>query len=66
MAKDFVTVRGTIKHITHRAILFHDDATDEECWIPISQIESNQSDYSELGETELLITEWIAEQKGLI
>ena len=62
-----VTVEAEVIHKTEKALLclIH----DEEFWIPFSQIvdESSINPISEPEDFgELIITEWIAEKKGLI
>lgn len=49
---------------TTAAILIKDPATDEQHWIPLSQIEEIHRDAN--GHTgTVVMTEWIASQKGL-
>lgn len=43
-----------------------DPATDEEHWIPFSQTLERHGKVSTAGEGTIVITEWIARQKGLI
>lgn len=53
-----------VVHATDKALLCEIDG--DETWIPKSQI-SADSEVSEAGdEGTLIITEWIAEQKGLL
>ena len=49
---------------TDNAILICDPASDEEIWIPLSQVEEIHRDKG--GETgRIIMTEWIARKKGL-
>lgn len=57
-----VSVECVIKHETDRALLVRVEETGEEVWLPLSQVE-------EVHHTKpvatVVITDWIAEQKGL-
>lgn len=57
---------GTVKKVTNKAVLFAID-NGEETWFPLSQVAPSTARDIEEGEelTEFLVTEWIAEQKGL-
>lgn len=46
---------------TDNAVLIEYD--DEEIWIPLSQVESMH--FNKLGLGSIVITDWIAKQKGL-
>lgn len=48
---------------TEKAILVNVDG--EELWIPLSQVDDDSEVYSEGDEGTLIITAWIARQKGL-
>lgn len=61
--KNAITLHGTVMRETDAAILFLDDKTDEELWLPKSQIV--EQDLS-TGTDIVTITEWIAKQKGLV
>lgn len=55
------------KRETDSALLIYDFASDEDLWIPLSQIDSihgRQSDGT--GEGTLVVSDWIAKKKGLI
>lgn len=59
-----VRITGVIcKKETEKALLV--DIDGEEHWLPKSQIHDDSEVYAEGGEGVLVITEWIAEQKGL-
>lgn len=57
----------TVLHATENALKV--DYEGEEMWIPLSQIDDDSEIYKkdQVGETgELVISEWMAKQKGLI
>lgn len=65
MAKDVVHIDGVVcKHETDAALLCVIDG--DEHWIPKSQIDDDSEVYEKDGEGTLVVTQWIAEQKGLI
>ncbi len=43
-----------------------DDDNDREVWIPQSQVTDDSEVYAEGHEGKLVITHWIADQKGLV
>lgn len=49
---------------TDNAVLVHDDASDEDVWIPLSQVESMHRDRNDFG--SIVVSDWIARQKGLV
>ena len=49
---------------TMKAALFVDLVTGEELWVPLSQIE--EMHFNAAGEGTVIMTAWIAKQKGLI
>lgn len=52
---------------TDNAVLIHDPASDEEIWIPLSQVEEMhhpKGDFPKDG--TIVMSEWIARQKGLL
>lgn len=52
---------------TEKAILVKiKDADEEQYWIPKSQIDDESEVYQENDEGKLVISAWIAEQKGLL
>jgi len=61
-----ITREGKIKRKTEKAVLFFDDLTAAEIWLPRSQMA--ELDYYEvIGKpTTIHLTPWIAEQKGLV
>lgn len=56
----------TIKHETDNALLVYDDASEEELWIPLSQVEAIHNRDRKTGVAELEVSEWIAKKKGLL
>lgn len=64
MARDTVEFEAFCKAESDKAILCVIDG--EEVWIPLSQVDDDSEVYSKGDEGSLIITEWIAEQKGLI
>lgn len=49
---------------TDDAVLVHDHATDEDIWFPLSQVEEMHRD--KRGDGTIVVTDWIARQKGLL
>jgi len=54
----------TFVHETDNAVLVHDHATDEEIWFPLSQVEEMHRD--KRGDGSIVVSDWIARQKGLV
>ena len=54
----------TFKNETDNAVLVYDHASDEEIWIPLSQVEAMHR--NQKGEGTIVVTDWIARQKGLL
>lgn len=50
-------------HETDNAVLVVDHATGEQLWLPLSQVESMHRDGR--GEGSIVVSDWIAKQKGL-
>ncbi len=63
-----VTLNVEVLRVTDRAILVSTDDADDDIWIPKSQIDEDASEVKlEEGESGVLaISQWIAEQKGLV
>jgi hypothetical protein len=53
----------TFKRETDAAVLVYDHANEEEHWIPLSQVEEMHKDRD--GRGTIVVTDWIAQQKGL-
>lgn len=59
----YVTIKGiTIKKDTDRAVLI--EYGGEEYWIPYSQVEEIHN-RNKPGQASIMMSEWIAEQKGI-
>ena len=56
-----VTIECSRKRETDNAVLIEVD--DEHIWIPLSQVESMHFNWLDKG--HIVVTDWIAEQKGL-
>lgn len=48
---------------TANAVLVHDYASAEDLWFPLSQVEQMHRDRN--GHGTIVVTDWIAQQKGL-
>lgn len=57
------TINGKRLRETDNAVLIVDDDTDEEIWFPLSQVESMHFDRD--GNGSIVVSDWIARQKGL-
>lgn len=53
-----------ILHETDNAIQINDGTSDENLWIPLSQVEEIHRDKNGYG--SIVMSEWIAKQKGLL
>ena len=53
----------TFKRETDSAVLVYDHATEEEIWLPLSQVDSMHKDKN--GNGTIVVSDWIAAQKGL-
>lgn len=58
-------VLGIIKRETENAVLVEMQFDKEEIWFPLSQVHSIHREQASLGRDRLLVTPWIAKQKGL-
>ena len=52
------------KHETDNALLIYDPVSDEELWLPWSQVD--ETHFNDKGEGTVVMTEWIAKKKGLL
>ena len=57
------TLSCTRKRETDAAVLVADDDSGEEIWFPLSQVDSMHFDKNSKG--TIVVTDWIANQKGL-
>lgn len=59
-----VTIRDALVKVkTQKAILV--DVDGEDYWIPLSQVDEESEVFEKGDQGDLIITEWIAQQKGL-
>lgn len=57
------TLNDKFKRETAGAVLVYDYATEEDIWFPLSQVDSMDIDKNDVG--TIVVTDWIAQQKGL-
>lgn len=57
---------GTALRETTDALLIELDDHDQRIWFPKSQIHDDSEVYAEGHTGEVVVTQWIAEQKGLV
>lgn len=62
--RDKVELGCFIKRETDKAILC--DFGDKECWIPLSQVDDDSEIWQAGEEGTIIVSEWIAKEKGLI
>jgi len=63
-SKEHTYITADIRNVTAKAVLIFDGA--KEVWIPLSQIEDPVTfNRGEIG-VEIMMTTWIAKEKGLI
>lgn len=55
-----------VVHETDNAIKVIDTVTGEEMWIPLSQIEEIHREGKVKGADRVVMSDWIAEKKGLL
>ncbi len=60
-----ICIAGRIKHETDKAILFADHQSEEDVWLPLSQVDEIHREFDTHGSDRLVISDWIARQKGL-
>lgn len=65
---EFYTLACEFVHETDAAVLIIDVSTGEKLWIPLSQVEEMHKTPDDSGKLfgEIVMTAWIAKQKGLI
>ncbi len=63
-----VVIDVEVRRVTQKAVLVHTDDTDDDVWIPKSQIDKDASEAAleEGASGALTISRWIAEVKGLV
>lgn len=65
--KSGVELAVTFKAETTNAVLIYDHASEEEIWIPLSQVEEMHRPQGRFPKDgTIVITDWIARQKGLV
>ena len=64
--RDSKTFSVTCQRIreTDNAVLIREPVTGEDLWIPLSQVEEMHFDKNQYG--TMVMTEWIAKQKGIL
>lgn len=61
---DIIDIDGAIEAKTEKAVLFHTGNKAEAAWLPLSQIEVDETGIS--GIVTVTLPEWLALDKGLI
>lgn len=61
---DYRLEGATCIKATARALLIESDELDESTWIPLSQVSDDSEVLDEGDEGVMIITAWLAEQKG--
>lgn len=64
MKSDVIDIDGAIEAKTEKAVLFHTGNKEEAVWLPLSQIEVDETGIS--GIVTITLPEWLALEKGLI
>jgi len=65
--RPWVSLPGRVVRETPRAILFLDEESGRQCWLPKSQIAEENGQALEAGhDVDLMIYEWIAVENDLI
>lgn len=63
MAQRVIDLEGFVHIKTEKAVLFSTDGVKANAaWLPLSQIECEDDE----GPTEIVIPEWLAQERGLI
>lgn len=62
-AEELVTLEGIKRRESDKAVLVVVEDTGEEVWFPLSQVDSMHFDGK--GHGKIVVTAWIARQKGL-
>jgi len=61
---DIIDIDGAIEARTDKAVLFHTGNKEEAAWLPLSQIEVEETGIA--GIVTVTLPEWLAADKGLI
>ena len=64
MKSDIIDIDGAIEARTDKAVLFHTGNKEEAAWLPLSQIEVDETGIA--GIVTVTLPEWLATDKGLI
>lgn len=64
MKSDVIDIDGAIEAKTEKAVLFHTGNKEEAAWLPLSQIEVDETGIA--GIVTVTLPEWLALEKGLI
>jgi len=58
--RQVIDIRGVVRGETEKAYRFAPEDSDEQVWLPKSQVEWYEEDQT------MVIPEWLAQEKGLI
>lgn len=64
MKSDIIDIDGAIEARTDKAVLFHTGDKEQAAWLPLSQIEVDETGVP--GIVTVTLPEWLATDKGLI
>lgn len=64
MKSNIIDIDGAIEARTAKAVLFHTGDKSEAVWLPLSQIEIEETSFK--GIFTVTLPEWLAMDKGLI
>jgi len=64
MKSDIIDIDGAIEARTEKAVLFHTGNKEEAAWLPLSQIEIEETGFE--GIFTVSLPEWLALEKGMI
>lgn len=63
--EDYCRVKAKVIKDTGKALLVEIEGMDEQVWIPQSQIDDRSDCWKEGDEGDLVISQWIANKKGI-
>lgn len=64
MKSDVIDIDGAVEARTESAVLFHTGNKEDAAWLPLSQIEIEETGFK--GVFTVTLPEWLALEKGLI
>lgn len=64
MKSDVIEIDGAIEARTEKAVLFHTGDKEQAVWLPLSQVEVDET--GSPGIATVTLPEWLATDKGLI